>query len=75
MTVHNKTSVIREYCLARKIPYKFEGSALYIGKGMGARFCYRVDLVPWAEVILEIDRLCKFDNNGEFVSCVDNFRK
>lgn len=69
---HNKMTVIREYCLARKIPYKFEGGALYLGRGTKAMFAFRVTLVPWEEIFPEINKKCHFNYDGDFESLVDN---
>ena len=65
---HNKESVIREYCRARKIPYTIEGGAFYVGRGKKAVFCFRMTFVPWEEVIPEINKKCVFNTDGDFES-------
>ena len=66
MTKHNKETVIREYCLARQIPYAIKGDGLYIN---GVCQMYNIYNIPWAELIQTINKNVQFDSiTGYFKS-------
>lgn len=58
MTEHSKITVVREYCLARHIPYAIKGEGLYINGAMQAFSIYNV---PWSELISTINKNVEFD--------------
>lgn len=63
--LHDKKTFIKEYCLARRIPYKFLSEQLYIN---GVFCCFSVYNLPWAELIYAIDTMVSYDEYGFFKS-------
>lgn len=60
---HDKFSFVREYCLARKIPYKFKKESLYIDKNF---VWYSIYNHPWSELISIIDKHCIYNDFGYY---------
>lgn len=65
MVEHNKITVVREYCLARHIPYSIKGEALYIN---GYCQMFSVYNIPWAELIQTVNKNVVFNDAGYFLS-------
>lgn len=63
MKDHNKITVVREYCLARRIPYKINKEMLLINKEF---CCYSIYNLPWNELLSTIDKMVEYDNYGFF---------
>lgn len=65
MTSHNKITFAKEYCLCRKIPYKFKGEQLTIGMYDGtygsAITIYSVYNLTYADLIKCIDDNVDYD--------------
>ena len=65
MTSHNKITFAKEYCLCRKIPYKFNGERLTIGKYDGtygsAVSIFSVYNFTYADLIKCIDEQVEYD--------------
>ena len=70
MAVHDKVTLVREYCLCRKIPYRVLGGDLgqvVIGnKDVGTDVIYSIYNIPWAEIIQTIDGMVVYDDFGRF---------
>lgn len=64
MKDHNKITVVREYCLARRIPYKFQKEQLTINKEF---CCFSVYNIPWSELFQIIDNMVEYDNYGYYL--------
>ena len=55
---HNKESFVREYCLARKIPYRLVKEQLYVD---GNYCCYNVYNLTYADLLVAIDNMITYD--------------
>lgn len=60
---HSKLTVIKEYCKARRIPYKFEGESLYLDKKF---FCFSIYNLPYDEMFSNVDSFVEYDEYGYF---------
>lgn len=63
---HNKHTVIKEYCLARGIPFRFSRGCLLLGKNRVVS-CFSVEDTDWDDIIPCINRMIQFDSDGQFV--------
>lgn len=63
MARHNKITFVREYCLARRIPYKIKNESLYIN---GHFILYSVYNLPWLELMQIIDNAVVYDDYGYY---------
>ena len=57
-TQHNKETFIREYCLARRIPYSIKRDQLNIA---GHYAVFNIYNLGYADLINAIDAMCVFD--------------
>ena len=64
MATHDKITLAREYCLCRKIPYKFHGEQLVIGDKNGKDVIFSVYNFTYTELIAVIDRMVEYDDFG-----------
>ncbi len=55
---HDRITFVREYCLARRIPYRIKGEMLYID---GRYFCYSIYNLTYIELLQAIDKECVYD--------------
>lgn len=72
MTNHNKITFAKEYCLCRKIPYKFSGEQLTIGDMKtynGTVSIFSVYNFTYKDLIEIIDRYVEYDEFGNY-KCV-----
>lgn len=73
MKEHNKVTLVREYCLARKIPYKLVGEHLYLGSmktdGRVVSF-FSVYNFPWNELLGAIDAHVEYNEFGDYVRII-----
>lgn len=60
MTNHNKITFAKEYCLCRRIPYKFKGEQLTIGDDKKISF-FSVYNFSYSDLIAEIDKYVEYD--------------
>lgn len=68
MKEHNQVTVVKEYCLARRIPYKIgNNEQLLIGKGKNKQCIFCIYNIPWKELFSTIDRFVEYDEYGHFV--------
>lgn len=60
---HNKETFAREYCLARRIPYKLHNEGLVIKSPDGhyMQVCFSVYNLTYKDLIEEIDRCCEYN--------------
>lgn len=69
MKDHNKITFVREYCLARRIPYKIKGEQLSIrDKGTKSEWftCFSIYNLTYSELLNVIDRMVIYDQYGDF---------
>lgn len=69
MATHDKVTFVREYCLCRRIPYRFVGNfgQLIIGNSnVGADCIYSVYNLPYSELVSTIDSMVQYDEYGWF---------
>lgn len=70
MANHNKITFAKEYCLCRKIPYKFDGETLIIGDTKtyeGSVSFFSVYNFSYADLIAAIDREVEYSEFGDYV--------
>lgn len=70
MTNHNKITFAKEYCLCRKIPYKFSGEQLTIGDMEtynGTVSIFSVYSFTYKDLIEIIDRYTEYNEFGDYV--------
>ena len=67
---HDKITFTREYCLARRIPYKIKREALFID---GVQFCYSLYNLTYADIVNCIDSFVKYDDLTTFYIGIDDF--
>ena len=69
MVSHNKITFAKEYCLCRRIPYKFYGETLVIGTGdkWGDKFSiFSVYNFTYADLIKTIDDNVEYDAENTY---------
>jgi hypothetical protein len=69
MKDHNKITFVREYCLARRIPYKIKGEQLSIrDKETKSEWltCFSIYNLTYSELLNVIDRMIIYDQYGYF---------
>lgn len=69
MKDHNKITFVREYCLARRIPYKIKGEQLSIrDKETKSEWftCFSIYNLTYSELLKVIDRMVIYDQYGDF---------
>lgn len=74
MAIHNQLSFIREYCLCRRIPYKFHGETLVVGTKEHSFFIYSVFNFTYVDLIRIIDNKVEYNNFGYFVDVKEGVR-
>ena len=62
---HDKISVVREYCKARRIPYKVNREMLTINKEY---CCYSIYNLPWTELFSTIDKMVYYNSDGFYIA-------
>lgn len=73
MSIHNKTTFAKEYCLCRRIPYKFKGEQLTIGDMKtygGSLSIFSVYNYTYHDLIDVIDYHTEYDALGHYVRVV-----
>ena len=60
MKEHNKRTFAKEYCLCRRIPYKFKGEQLILGKDKKT-VIYSIYNIPYSEIVSTIDKCVEDD--------------
>lgn len=72
MKEHNKITFAKEYCLCRRIPYKFKGEQLTIGEGGNSISFFSVYNFTYADLIKTIDQYVIYDNENCFYKEMNN---
>ena len=67
MAVHDKVTLAKEYCLCRRIPYRFIGEQLIVGDKNGKDVIFSVYNFPYSEIISVIDRMVEYDEYGWYL--------
>ena len=74
MKDHNKITFVREYCLARRIPYKIKGEQLSIrDKSINSIWfvCFSIYNLTYSELIRVIDNAVIYDETSTFFQAVN----